>query len=176
MKRFLLFIFLFSLLSCQHNKKQETKTNENTDIDLQKEGIDEDFTVYKFDGFEKFLHQKDGKIHVINFWATFCPPCIKEMPYFEKLNKETEVDVLLVSLDMGMMMDEDLKPFLKKHPIESKLIVLDDPESQQWIPKVAPSWKSSLPATLIYKNDKSKFFEKPFRSYDELISEIDKFN
>ena len=45
------------------------------------------------------LHQEGSKTYVVNFWATWCAPCIKELPYFEALNKNQNIDVLLVSLD-----------------------------------------------------------------------------
>ncbi len=167
------------MLSCKQSGQQMHQTQEkqkDREAALDQSLPDDPFAVYNFDSFEQlFLHQQDNQIHVINFWGTFCAPCLAEMPYFEKLNKETEVNVLLVSLDMGFMMDTRLKPYLKKHPLDAKLIVLNDPSSKKWIPKVNPDWSSSLPATLIYKNDKSAFFERTFGSYEELLAEVKKF-
>ena len=40
-----------------------------------------------------------NKLIILNFWATWCAPCIKEIPYYEELNKNPVIDVLLVSLD-----------------------------------------------------------------------------
>ena len=48
---------------------------------------------------QPLLHQNSESVQVVNFWATWCAPCIKELPYFEELNKLDNVDVLLVSLD-----------------------------------------------------------------------------
>lgn len=58
-------------------------------------------TVYeKFEDFEKSIIIEDDNVYVINFWATWCAPCIKELPYFEKLHTDNpKVKVILVSLD-----------------------------------------------------------------------------
>jgi thiol-disulfide isomerase/thioredoxin len=76
-----------------------------------------DLEVYDFNGFKKFLNKKDDKMYVINFWATWCAPCIKELPYFEKINKayhNQNVEVILVSLDFPHLYDSKLKPFIKE--------------------------------------------------------------
>ena len=43
---------------------------------------------YNFDGLQPFLNQKNDTLYVINFWATWCVPCVKELPIFEKINNE----------------------------------------------------------------------------------------
>lgn len=60
------------------------------------------------------LHQEGSKTYVVNFWATWCAPCIKELPYFEALNKNQNIDVLLVSLDFPQHKESRLLPFIKK--------------------------------------------------------------
>ena len=57
------------------------------------------------------------KTYVINFWATWCAPCVKELPYFEEVNKEFKdknTEVILVSLDFPSQIESKLKPYLKK--------------------------------------------------------------
>ena len=56
---------------------------------------------------QPLLHQKTESVQVVNFWATWCAPCIKELPYFEELNKLENVDVLLVSLDFPKHKEKD---------------------------------------------------------------------
>ncbi|GAA4816039.1 hypothetical protein GCM10023330_25360 [Litoribaculum gwangyangense] len=136
-----------------------------------------DLEVYDYDGFEKFLNQKNNKIYVINFWATWCAPCVKELPYFEKLNlnyKNEKVEVILVSLDFPHLYDSKLKPFIKERKLASKVIALNDVDMNTWIPKVDETWSGSIPATIIYKNDTKKFFERSF-TYDELETELKQF-
>ncbi len=132
---------------------------------------------YDFNGFEPFLNKKDDKIYVINFWATWCAPCIKELPYFEKLNTEytsENIVVVLVSLDFPHLYESKLKPFIIEKKLKSKVIALDDVDMNTWIPKVNENWSGALPATLIYKNDERVFFEKSF-TYNELENELKQF-
>ncbi|OUR94280.1 thioredoxin [Flavobacteriales bacterium 34_180_T64] len=133
--------------------------------------------VYDFDGIENFLNKKDDKVYVVNFWATWCAPCVKELPYFEELNanyKNKNVEIILISLDFPQKYESKLKPFIQKHQIESKVIALDDVDSNSWIPKVSESWSGAIPATLIYNKDKRQFYEQSF-NYSELETELKQF-
>jgi thiol-disulfide isomerase/thioredoxin len=133
--------------------------------------------VFNFNGLEKFLNKKDGKTYVINFWATWCKPCIKELPHFEKINTEytdKDVVVILVSLDFPHLYEKKLKPFIIENKLKSKVVALDDTDMNTWIPKVNENWSGAIPATIIYRNDSRKFFEKSF-TYSELETEVKQF-
>lgn len=136
--------------------------------------VNDSLEVYDFEGIQKFLNKRDDKIYVVNFWATWCIPCVKELPYFEKLNKEFKdknVEVLLISLDFPNQYNSKLKPFLKKRNIESKVIALNDTDMNTWIPKVNENWSGSIPATLIYNKNTRDFYEKSF-TYEELENKV----
>ncbi|WP_147678921.1 TlpA family protein disulfide reductase [Algibacter pacificus] len=175
MKRYVFIIALLLVLGCKEKKnvpelgiKDSYKKIDASAVKLE---------IYNFDGLKTFLNKEDNKIHVINFWATWCAPCIKELPYFEKINteyKSENVEVLLVSLDFPHLYDSKLKPFILEEKLKSKVVALDDVDSNTWIPKVDESWSGALPATMIYKNDKRKFFEKSF-TYEELEHELKQF-
>ena len=169
--RRLLYVLILSVLACKQ-KKEETASTVAQDIN-------ESFKleVYDFNGIENFLSSEDDKVHVINFWATWCVPCVKELPHFESLNEEfkkQDVEVLLISLDFPKQYDSNLIPFVKKHKLKSKVIALDDTDMNTWLPKVDENWSGAIPATLIYSNDKRKFYEQSF-SYEELIKEVKQF-
>ncbi|WP_308993485.1 redoxin domain-containing protein [Mariniflexile litorale] len=177
MKFKIVFIFALALVGCNNSKKVDLVVNKEVTIENSAILKNDDLEVYDYAGFEKFLNKKDNKIYVINFWATWCAPCVKELPYFEKLNTEyanKNVDVLLVSLDFPHLYDSKLKPFIKDKKLKSKVIALDDVDMNTWIPKVDKTWSGSIPATIIYKNDTRKFFEKSF-SYEELETEVKQF-
>ncbi len=133
--------------------------------------------IFDFDELEPLFHQENDTTYIINFWATWCAPCVKELPYFEKINaeqKEERVAVILVSLDMPTMWKTHLVPFIKKKNIRSKVVILDDPKQNTWIPKVDANWSGGIPATLIYNKDKRVLYEKSFE-YEELVKAVNTF-
>lgn len=172
-----LLVFVLIVSSCNEKKEKEaSNTIHKTDENIV-EVANIDLEVYDFNGFQKFLEKKDGKVYVVNFWATWCAPCVKEMPYFEKLNQEYKkenVEVLFVSLDFPHLYESKLKPFIKDKNIQSKVVALNDVDMNTWIPKVDENWSGSIPATIIYKNDTSKFYEQSF-TYESLESELKQF-
>jgi len=129
---------------------------------------------YDFKSFEGFLNKKDETTYVINFWATWCLPCVKELPYFEKLNqnyKDKNVKVILVSLDMPKKIESNLIPFMIKKKLQTEVIHLDDPDANAWIEKVASNWSGAIPATVMYNATYRKFYERSF-TYMELENEL----
>lgn len=174
--KYIVVLFLLVFVSCKNDNKVNEVSNEAVTVDkINIEDIE--LEIYDFNGLEKFLNQEDDKVHVINFWATWCKPCVKELPHFEKLNKEYKdkgVEVLLVSLDFPKQYDKKLKPFIVKYNLKSRILVLDDVDMNTWIPKVDKEWSGSIPATLIYNKNKRQFYSKTF-TYEELVNELEKF-
>ncbi len=126
--------------------------------------------VLSFDDFEPHLHINNDTLYLVNFWATWCTPCVEEIPAFEKITEEyhdSKVKVLLVSLDFPKKIESQLMPFLKRHNITSEVLVLDDPDANKWIDRVDPEWSGAIPATVIYSNKDRDFYEGSF-TYDEL--------
>lgn len=182
MNRLLAFGFMVAfLVGCSDKKKEDkdaTEVVESKDVVAVENDDDKvPFPVYDFEGLEPLLYKEDDKTYIINFWATWCKPCIAEMPYFERVHaeqKENNVEVVLVNLDMPNMWKTRLEPFVEKRGIQSKVVILDDPKQNDWIPKVAEEWGGGIPATLIYNKDKRSFYERGF-TYEELNAELDKF-
>lgn len=156
--------------------------NGNTSINsLEAEVVEissDDLKIFNFDELQSYLSSKDAsKTYVVNFWATWCAPCVKELPYFEQLNanyRAKDVEVILVSLDFPKQIETKLKPFLSKKALKSEVVVLDDVDSNTWIPKVNKDWSGAIPATLIYNNNNKAFYERSF-NYQELETELKKF-
>ena len=121
------------------------------------------------------LNQKRDKIYVVNFWATWCAPCIKELPYFEVLDQREDVEVLLVSLDFPKHKESRLLPFIKKNKLQSKVVLLDDADENYWINDIHPNWSGAIPATIVYNNDKRDFYERSF-TQNELLNLVESFN
>lgn len=175
MKYVWLIILIGFLSACKQQKSNaDVAINLEDTVETIKIGTDSiQLEVYDFNGFKKFLNVKDDKVYVINFWATWCAPCVKELPHFEALNKKydhSKVEVILVSLDFPHLYETKLKPFIKDKKLTSKVIALDDVDMNSWIPQINKDWSGSIPATIIYKNDESKFFEQSF-TFEELEKE-----
>lgn len=130
----------------------------------------------KFADFEKNVIRNDENVYVINFWATWCAPCVKELPYFEKLHQENKnVKVILVSLDSGKDLEKKLIPFLQRKKITADVILLSDKDYNSWLNKVDQSWSGSIPATLLISGSQKQFAEHDFESYTELNEYINSF-
>ena len=132
--------------------------------------------VVDFDGLYTKIDLSVDKTYVINFWATWCAPCVKELPYFEQVNKEFKdknTEVILVSLDFPSQIETKLKPYLKRNKIESRVILLDYTKMNTWLPKVSEQWDGGIPATLIVNASNYNFYPKPFKK-EELFTEINK--
>ena len=130
--------------------------------------------IVDFDGLYGKIDLSVDKTYVINFWATWCAPCVKELPYFEEVNKQSKdnnTEVILVSLDFPSQIESKLKPYLKKNKIKSKVILLDDSKINTWVPKVSEQWDGGIPATLIVNSSNYNFYPKPFEK-EELFTEI----
>lgn len=167
MKHVFLLLASLILYSCNGISKSSSVDNVNENDQIE---------VYNFEELEKILVSDDDRIYVVNFWATWCKPCIEELPYFEALQSKhsDKVKVLLVSLDFANKLDSQLRPFVKNKNIRSQVILLDDPYENVWIPKIDSSWTGAIPATLIFNKSKRAFYEKSF-TQEELNTEISKF-
>ncbi len=178
MKKILvLFCFSLFLISCgkkeKPTEKEVTKPDPVEVVDTPKV----DIPTYNYAELKPFLNYQDEKTYVVNFWATWCAPCIKELPYFEKVKedyKDKNVEVILVSLDFPKKKESKLIPYVIKNDLKSTVLHLDDVDEQFWIADINEAWSGALPATLIYNKDKRKFFEKSF-TQEELENEIKSF-
>ncbi|MCH7525155.1 MAG: TlpA family protein disulfide reductase [Bacteroidetes bacterium] len=168
--KYIVLLIIILLFSCNSEVKQDAIAITEVDDTIELE-------VYDFDGLEPLLNKQGDKVYVVNFWATWCAPCIKEIPHFEKLNanyKNKNVEVLLVSLDFPFNYDKKLKPYIKKHKLQSKVVVLDDPDMNSWMSKVSEEWTGAIPVTIIYNKEKRQFYERTF-TYNELENEVKQF-
>lgn len=131
------------------------------------------------DQLQKIINADGDKILVINFWATWCAPCIRELPYFEKVatGGNDNIEVILVSMDLDLDPDpEKVHRFISRKNIQSNVVLLDEPNPDQWINRVDKSWSGALPATLVINQQtgKRKFVGKALHEGDleKLIADV----
>lgn len=179
-RNILLVCSVLCLWGCASKEKKEQLEDPETTVSQTTPTVPkslDDIAIYNFDELEPLLHQDDGKVHVVNFWATWCGPCVKELPYFERIHADLQdqnVEVVLVSLDMPKKWESQLVPFIEKKGIASKVVILNDTKQNTWIPKVDKDWSGTIPATIIYKGEHRMFYEEPF-TYDALRKEVTNF-
>jgi len=108
------------------------------------------------------LAKQDDTLRVVNFWATWCGPCVQELPHFEKLQRnhhDKPLKVILVSLDFPSQLQKRVVPFVKKRKLTATVLLLDGGDPNQWIDRVEPRWSGSIPATLFLYKGKRLFYE-----------------
>lgn len=125
---------------------------------------------------EQWLNADTDTVYVLNFWATWCGPCVAELPDFEKLNEKyasKKVKIVLISTDFKRNVESKVKPFIKRKNLQSEVVFMDESNPNVWVNLVSPEWSGSIPATLIVSKTKGKrlFFEKQmnFKELDEIL-------
>lgn len=126
-----------------------------------------------YDAFDAFaakeLKSPEKGVRLVNFWATWCKPCVKELPYFQQLHdKYPHLSMLLVSLDKKSDAEGRIADFLAKRGITIPVVVLADSKANDWIDKISPDWSGSIPATLLVTPGGTSFFETDFESLQDI--------
>lgn len=127
---------------------------------------------------QKIVAEKD-KFLVVNFWATTCGPCVKELPYFIEVNKVFKnypnFKMLLVSLDRAKDI-EKVKKFITEKNITAEVVILDDNKRMNtWIPRYGKDWMGEIPVTVFYNKGEKVYFHNGELSKEDLKKTIEKY-
>lgn len=128
---------------------------------------------WKITDLENFIIKNEKPV-IVNFWATYCIPCIEEIPYFEELVKKYEgIDLLLVSLDFEDFYPDRIRKFADRMKFTSPIVWLDEIDADYFCPKIDSSWSGVMPATLLINNQTGyrAFYEEKIPR-EKLESEI----
>jgi thiol-disulfide isomerase/thioredoxin len=137
----------------------------------------QEIPIIKFERLQKIIDDKASEIVIVNFWATWCAPCVAELPIFDKYYSEhhESTAMYLINLDFADKITR-VKTFVKKKNLQPPVLLLDEIDYNSWIDKVDNSWSGAIPATLIIntKTGKRKFLGKEMTESDlqQLISQV----
>jgi len=137
----------------------------------------QDISSWKIKNVVDYMSNSDSVL-VINFWATFCKPCIEEIPYMESIGqkyKDQKVKILLVSLDLPGFFPGKIEDFAKKNNYSSQVVWLNENNADYFCPKIDKSWTGGIPSTVIInrKTGYKKFFEEQMKP-DQFEQELKK--
>lgn len=115
----------------------------------------------------KQIQARGERIRIYNFWATWCAPCVKEMPFFEEFSRANpDIDLVFVSLDLQLDPDPaKVSRFISRRKLTGQVILLDEGDPNSWIDLIEKQWSGALPATLVVNpvNGKRVFEQREFR-------------
>jgi len=153
MKRIVFIVVIFLAVGA---KGQEIKSIKATDL-------------------EKIIAESKGPL-IINMWATWCKPCVEEIPYFleeVKDHKKDSLTILFVSLDFKEAFPDEIATVAKKRKLDAPIAWLDETNADYFCPKLDPKWSGAIPATLFINNKTGyrNFVEEQI-SHEKLKKEI----
>ncbi len=133
--------------------------------------------VYNADKLLQRVSNEDT-FYVVNFWATWCGPCVKELPEFSKLQEKYEgkpVKILLVSLDFKDDFPRKVEHFIRKKKLPHEVVWFSETDANSFIPKIDSRWQGSIPATwMVYRKQSYTNFVEGMTTAQRLGILIDK--
>ena len=135
--------------------------------------------IVDFDELKTIINKKDDKLYLVNFWATWCKPCVAELPGFMEVNKtyrnNPHFKMILVSMDMAKDLNTAVKTFITKNNITPDVYLLDDNKRMnEWIPTIDTNWSGAIPATVFYRNGEKLEFIENVVEKEELVKLINR--
>lgn len=128
-------------------------------VGVQMVGRAQQVPLVKWAAVDSLFTQKSDTTYVLNFWATWCKPCVTELPYFEQTQQKylkQKLKVVLISMDFARELTTRVIPFVVERKLTSQVWLLNEPDANSWIEKVSKEWSGAIPATLIFNNAKGK--------------------
>ena len=136
----------------------------------------ENVRVINYAQLENIMEERTSSVKIINFWATWCPPCVREIPFFIQAEKKFEenknVEFIYVSMDKQENIAK-VQTLVEKKGLQGTSVLLNAPQNQDLINAVHAQWQGAIPMTLFVQNgEKKKFYEGAFLNTAHLVSMI----
>ncbi len=170
-----LFLALFFIMSCT-DEKVEQRYNENK--------LGRDYLIVRVLNemtLDSLLSDRNGKILLLNVWATWCMPCREEFPDLVKLAKSYDgdvVDIVGISADFPDEIDSKIVPFLKEQKVNFTNFVQNFEKQEDFINRLNEEWQGALPATFIYDSSGNQqrylLGKQSYNSFRKAIEEVNK--
>ncbi len=129
-------------------------------------------TIQKLNDAEIASLSSKNKVVVLNFWATWCQPCVEEIPIFVRLQQQyPEIDVVGVSMDEPDQIAA-VEEFTKKHGMNYKVFLRQGENFETMVNSIDPNWMGALPATFVFKDGKRTFSKAGLITEQELQQAI----
>lgn len=129
-----------------------------------------------FNDLNQIINQPDGKTKVINFWATWCKPCVDELPSFAKATQEDEyknADFIFVSLDF-VSQNEKVTDKVKELKLQQTVVQLNE-KGYDWIDQFDSNWSGAIPYTILILPDGNRVYHYDwFENFAALKNFLDK--
>ena len=123
-------------------------------------------------------NENKGKVFAINFWASWCKPCVNEFPALVKLNKNYKGDsfnLIFISLDFKEEVSTKLIPFLQNSGVDYTSYYLETNRPEEIMDYLNKKWDGGIPATFIFdKSGNLQNFILGERDYEFFEKEIKK--
>ncbi len=161
-------VVVFTLLiGCKNETNQSTDSSKS----VESVSIKDPKIITAFEELdEQYFHSNDTLL-VINFWATWCKPCVQELPYFNSVAdqfKGQKVKFVFVSLDFMNTIEKSVKPFLRKNTFKGEVVILADQDVNNWAINIDKNWDGAIPVTLLINQDKKTTRLGSFKDAEDL--------
>lgn len=120
---FFVVLFVFGIIGCRKNVKVEPENKTNPAVEKSESSdLAPNFDLTSTDGKNIKLSDYRGKIVIIDFWATWCPPCRKGIPDLIELQKEFKNNLVVIGISLDQDTKSDVVPFMKKYGINYPVV------------------------------------------------------
>ena len=131
----------------------------------------------KLPKLQQIMYNASSTLTIVNFWATWCKPCVKEIPYFQALDEaysDDQVQILLISLDPIETLSK-VSLFVKEQNLSTRTFLLDEKDQHSLIDSIHKSWDGALPYTLFIKESKIVSTEEGVLTQENLFKKAYQF-